>query len=74
MPLNVDDFNDGELIIDEAGNKYVTRNGVARVLLTSLPTLSTTHKKNGLIPLKRRIKRWQVYMLEDVIDYFDKKL
>ena len=74
MPLSKEDFNDGELISDVSGNTYVTRPAVARVLLTSLPTLSTTHKKNGLVPLKRRIKRWQVYLLQDVIDYFEKKL
>jgi len=74
MPLTVKDFNQEELISDASGNIYVIRPAVARVLLTSLPTLSTTHKKNGLVPLKRRIKRWQVYLLQDVIDYFEKKL
>jgi len=73
MPLSEKSFNEGELIYDGSGNVYVTRPAVARVLLTSLPTLSTTHKKNGLVPLKRRIKRWQVYLLQDVIDYFEKK-
>jgi len=74
MPLTREDFNKDELIIDRTGTIYVTRPAVARVLLTSLPTLSSTHKKNGLIPLKRRIKRWQVYLLDDVINYFEKKM
>ena len=74
MPLTKEDFTKDEVITDGTGNIYVTRPAVARVLLTSLPTLSTTHKKNGLLPLKRRIRRWQVYLLDDVINYFEKRL
>ena len=63
------DFNTGETITDNLGRVFVTRRGVARVLHCSLPTLSTTHYKNGLKPLKRRIGYLQVYLLEDVIKY-----
>ena len=55
-----------EVITDLAGNTFLTRQAVARLFGCSLPTLATTYKRKGLLPLDRYINGRVGYLLEDV--------
>lgn len=62
-----------EIITDLAGNTFLTRQAVARLLGCSLPTLATTYKRKGLRPLDRYIQGYKVYMLDDVEEMYNRR-
>lgn len=61
----------GDIITDKAGFKYIKYTTVAEKLLEcTLPVMRNTHQPAGLRPLKRRVKRCKVFLVEDVEKYF----
>lgn len=62
-----------EIITDLAGNTFLTRQAVARLFGCSLPTLSTTYKRKGLLPLDRYVQGYKVYLLDDVEAMYNRR-
>lgn len=61
----------GDIITDKAGYKYIRLTTVAeKILECSLPVMRGFHQENGLRPLRRRVQRCKVFLLEDVEKYF----